>query len=180
MKAMKECDGVYFGAIGGAGALLAKCIKRAELIAYEDLGAEACANSMWRICRWSSSLTARATTCTNPAGRPICAKGTGNNRSRLCGRQAVSPLTFGKPVLLITEIASLWLRGSAGRFRGLKRNGVKVPTRKRRCKCRCVRFVGGSRSLGKPEKADPDTLEAQVRRPTGRKDRGTLLFVCVA
>ena len=41
VKAMKECDGVYFGAIGGAGALLAKCIKRAELIAYEDLGAEA-------------------------------------------------------------------------------------------------------------------------------------------
>ena len=31
----------YFGAIGGAGALLAKCIKKAELIAYEDLGAEA-------------------------------------------------------------------------------------------------------------------------------------------
>ena len=30
-----------FGAIGGAGALLAKCIKKAELIAYEDLGAEA-------------------------------------------------------------------------------------------------------------------------------------------
>ena len=28
-------------AIGGAGALLAKCIKKAELIAYEDLGAEA-------------------------------------------------------------------------------------------------------------------------------------------
>ena len=41
VKAMKECGGVYFGAIGGAGALLAKCIKRAELIAYEDLGAEA-------------------------------------------------------------------------------------------------------------------------------------------
>ena len=41
VEAMKECDGVYFGAIGGAGALLAKCIKRAELIAYEDLGAEA-------------------------------------------------------------------------------------------------------------------------------------------
>ena len=32
---------VYFAAIGGAGALLAKCIKKAELIAYEDLGAEA-------------------------------------------------------------------------------------------------------------------------------------------
>ena len=30
-----------YGAIGGAGALLAKCIKKAELIAYEDLGAEA-------------------------------------------------------------------------------------------------------------------------------------------
>ncbi len=39
--AMKECSGVYFGAIGGAGALLAKCIKKCELIAYEDLGAEA-------------------------------------------------------------------------------------------------------------------------------------------
>ena len=38
---MKKYDGVYFGAIGGAGALLAKCIKKAELIAYEDLGAEA-------------------------------------------------------------------------------------------------------------------------------------------
>ena len=38
---MKKYRGVYFGAIGGAGALLAKCIKKAELIAYEDLGAEA-------------------------------------------------------------------------------------------------------------------------------------------
>ena len=41
VEAMKEHSGVYFGAIGGAGALLAKCIKSAELIAYEDLGAEA-------------------------------------------------------------------------------------------------------------------------------------------
>ncbi len=41
IEAMKEYSGVYFGAIGGAGALLAKCIKSAELIAYEDLGAEA-------------------------------------------------------------------------------------------------------------------------------------------
>ena len=40
-EAMKKYKGVYFGAIGGAGALLAKCIKKAELIAYEDLGAEA-------------------------------------------------------------------------------------------------------------------------------------------
>lgn len=41
VEAMKKYKGVYFGAIGGAGALLAKCIKKATLIAYEDLGAEA-------------------------------------------------------------------------------------------------------------------------------------------
>ena len=41
VNAMKEHGAVYFGAIGGAGALLAKCIKKAEIVAYEDLGAEA-------------------------------------------------------------------------------------------------------------------------------------------
>ena len=41
IDAMKKYSGVYFGAIGGAGALLAKCIKKAEMIAFEDLGAEA-------------------------------------------------------------------------------------------------------------------------------------------
>ncbi|MBQ7037276.1 MAG: Fe-S-containing hydro-lyase [Clostridia bacterium] len=41
IDAMKKYSGVYFGAIGGAGALLAKCIKSAKLIAFEDLGAEA-------------------------------------------------------------------------------------------------------------------------------------------
>ena len=41
IEAMKKHGAVYFGAIGGAGALLAKCIKKAEVIAYEDLGAEA-------------------------------------------------------------------------------------------------------------------------------------------
>ena len=41
VEAMKKYSGVYFGAIGGAGALLSKCVKSAELIAYEDLGAEA-------------------------------------------------------------------------------------------------------------------------------------------
>ena len=41
VEAMKKYAGVYFGAIGGAGALLAKCIHKSELIAYEDLGAEA-------------------------------------------------------------------------------------------------------------------------------------------
>ncbi len=32
---------VYFAAVGGAGALLSKCIKKADVIAYDDLGAEA-------------------------------------------------------------------------------------------------------------------------------------------
>ena len=32
---------VYFAAVGGAGALLSKCIKRADVIAYADLGTEA-------------------------------------------------------------------------------------------------------------------------------------------
>ena len=41
IEAMKKYSGVYFGAIGGAGALLAKSIKECEMIAYEDLGAEA-------------------------------------------------------------------------------------------------------------------------------------------
>ncbi len=41
IEAMKQYSGVYFGAIGGAGALLAKCVEKAELIAFEDLGAEA-------------------------------------------------------------------------------------------------------------------------------------------
>ena len=32
---------VYFAAVGGAGALLSKCIKQSEVIAYDDLGTEA-------------------------------------------------------------------------------------------------------------------------------------------
>ena len=32
---------VYLAAIGGAGALLSKCIKSSEVVAYEDLGTEA-------------------------------------------------------------------------------------------------------------------------------------------
>jgi len=32
---------VYLAAVGGAGALLSKCIKKADVVAYEDLGAEA-------------------------------------------------------------------------------------------------------------------------------------------
>lgn len=41
IKAMKKYGAVYFGAIGGCGALLSKCIKRSEVVAYEDLGTEA-------------------------------------------------------------------------------------------------------------------------------------------
>ena len=41
VEAMKRHCGVYFGAIGGAGALLAKCVKTCELVAYEDLQSEA-------------------------------------------------------------------------------------------------------------------------------------------
>ncbi|MBO5454010.1 MAG: Fe-S-containing hydro-lyase [Clostridia bacterium] len=40
-ESIRKNKAVYFGATGGAGALLAKCIKSQEIIAYEDLGAEA-------------------------------------------------------------------------------------------------------------------------------------------
>jgi fumarate hydratase subunit beta len=39
--AIKKYKAVYFAAIGGAGALISKSIKKAEVIAYDDLGAEA-------------------------------------------------------------------------------------------------------------------------------------------
>lgn len=41
VDAMKRAGAVYFGAIGGAGALLADCVKSCEVIAFDDLGAEA-------------------------------------------------------------------------------------------------------------------------------------------
>lgn len=41
VEAMKKHGAVYFGAIGGAGALIAKHIKSSEIIAYDDLGTEA-------------------------------------------------------------------------------------------------------------------------------------------
>ena len=40
-QAMRQHAGVYFGAIGGAGALIASCIVSSEIIAFEDLGTEA-------------------------------------------------------------------------------------------------------------------------------------------
>ena len=41
IEKMKETGAVYFAATGGAAALVAKSIKRAEIVAYEDLGTEA-------------------------------------------------------------------------------------------------------------------------------------------
>ena len=41
VAAMKEHGAVYFGAIGGAGAYLSRCIKKVDIVCYEDLGAEA-------------------------------------------------------------------------------------------------------------------------------------------
>ena len=41
IAAIKSYRAVYFGAIGGIAALTAQCVKRVELIAYEDLGPEA-------------------------------------------------------------------------------------------------------------------------------------------
>jgi fumarate hydratase subunit beta len=39
--ALKQYRAVYFGSIGGAGAVLSQFIKKAEVVAYEDLGTEA-------------------------------------------------------------------------------------------------------------------------------------------
>ena len=41
IDAIVRNDAVYFAAVGGAGALLSKCIKSSEVIAYDDLGTEA-------------------------------------------------------------------------------------------------------------------------------------------
>ncbi|MCI8786480.1 MAG: Fe-S-containing hydro-lyase [Eubacterium sp.] len=41
IDAMVRNGAVYFAAVGGAGALLSKCIVKSETVCYEDLGAEA-------------------------------------------------------------------------------------------------------------------------------------------
>lgn len=41
MDAIVRNKAVYFAAVGGAGALLAKCITKSEVVAYDDLGTEA-------------------------------------------------------------------------------------------------------------------------------------------
>ncbi|HHX51683.1 MAG TPA: Fe-S-containing hydro-lyase [Clostridia bacterium] len=40
-EAIKQYKAVYFAAVGGAAALMAKCIKKAQVVAYADLGPEA-------------------------------------------------------------------------------------------------------------------------------------------
>jgi len=39
--ALRQYKGVYFGAVGGAGAVLSEYVKKLEVVAYEDLGTEA-------------------------------------------------------------------------------------------------------------------------------------------
>lgn len=41
LDAIVRNGSVYFAAVGGAGALLSKCIKKSEVVAYDDLGTEA-------------------------------------------------------------------------------------------------------------------------------------------
>lgn len=41
IEAIIRNKAVYFAAVGGAGALLSKCIKQSEVVSYDDLGAEA-------------------------------------------------------------------------------------------------------------------------------------------
>lgn len=41
INAIVKYQSVYFAAVGGAGALLSKCIKKSEVVAYDDLGTEA-------------------------------------------------------------------------------------------------------------------------------------------
>ncbi len=40
MQAMQEYPAVYFAAVGGAAALMAKCVTACEVIAWDDLGPE--------------------------------------------------------------------------------------------------------------------------------------------
>lgn len=41
VEAIKKHKAVYFGAVGGIAALMSQCVKKVEMVAYEDLGPEA-------------------------------------------------------------------------------------------------------------------------------------------
>jgi len=58
--ALRQYKGVYMGAIGGAGAVLSEYVKKAEVVAYEDLGTEAIVGSRSTAFRPSSSTTVTA------------------------------------------------------------------------------------------------------------------------
>ena len=132
VKAMKECDGVYFGAIGGAGALLAKCIKRAELIAYEDLGAEALRKLYVEDMPLVVIIDCEGNNLYE-SGRAAYLRKKEREISCRIPKQVVRgagsfPFDFWKTCVIITAGNSfLWLRGSAGRFRGLKRERGESP-----------------------------------------------------
>ena len=79
VEAMKKYHGVYFGAIGGAGALLAKCIKKAELIAWCETNKEILKNHF--LC--GTGTTARM--ITDQTGLPV----RGYNSGPLGGDQQI-------------------------------------------------------------------------------------------
>ena len=41
VEAMKQSGAVYFAATGGAGALIARCVRKCDLVAFPELGPEA-------------------------------------------------------------------------------------------------------------------------------------------
>jgi len=41
VAAIRECGGVYFAAVGGVAAQMSRCVKEAEVVAFDDLGTEA-------------------------------------------------------------------------------------------------------------------------------------------
>ena len=69
-EAMAKYQSVYLAAIGGAGALMARCIKEAEVIAYPELGPERCAAWWLRTCLFSWSMTCTAATFISKAAKP--------------------------------------------------------------------------------------------------------------
>lgn len=60
--AIRDYQGVYLAAIGGAGALLASTVRSCEMVAYPDLQSEAIRRLRWWISRRWSCLTAREIT----------------------------------------------------------------------------------------------------------------------
>lgn len=71
IAAMKEHGAVYFGAIGGAGALLSRCIKR-QRSSHTKIWAQK-HSDVWKlkICQLSLSSTAKATICMKPEEKNI-------------------------------------------------------------------------------------------------------------